>query len=365
MHDVLPADRVVAQVRFDEFFSRALDAQAEAEARSGGPVRRRFRIADAEVDFRLAHSSLAPLLCDALAHVEIPTGGEPDYVVHIWDEESSGVAAPPACWNRSDLLAYGEIPRFIDADRYLHVDLDRAMVGAGNRTLGKAIVWVRSPRHLGQTERAAPLLALLNWIASEAHFSIVHAASVGRSDAGVLIVGPSGAGKSHAALACIESDLFYVGDDRCLLGIDGGPFAASLYSTGKLFSFDLHRFPILHVREKSAIHNAEGKAVFFLNDIVPQRLSCGVPLRAVVLPRYGGGHATKVSRAAAGAGLLQVGAYAVRWPSLGQASLSSIAAALRRLPCFHLETGTDMTEIPKAISDLLDVLAGQQTERLN
>src|SRR5262249_47526778 len=149
-------------------------------------------------------------------------------------------------------------------------------------------------------------------------------------------------GKSHAALACIESDLFYVGDDRCLLSLDGRPFAASLYSTGKLFPFDLHRFPILHTREESAIHNAEGKVVFFLNDIVPQRLSYGVPLRAVLLPRYGGGRATKVSRAAAGAGLLQLGVHAVRRPSLGQTSLSSIAAALRHLPCFHLETGTDI-----------------------
>jgi hypothetical protein len=365
MNEAAPAGRTVAQEKFDDFFNRALAAQSRAETLAGVSIRRRFRLGSIDVEFRLAHPALEPLFCDALAHIEIAASGEPDFGFHIWDESLSGVEAPPPCWSRDDLLAYGEIPAFIDTERYLHVDLDRATVAAGNRRLRSAIVWIRSPDHLAACERAAPLPILLNWLASEAGYFTVHAASVGRAEGGVLVVGRSGAGKSHTAIACLDSDLLYVADDRCLLGTSGRPASASLYSTARLYASDVPRFPILQGNMEHTMQNQDGKTVFFLNAIVPERLSRGFPIKAVVLPQPSGRRDTQIITALAGSALLLLGPEsALRSPSVGRVSLGRLASTLRSIPCFRLETGTDMSQIPRTISALLDSLPEPDTTEL-
>jgi hypothetical protein len=327
---------------------------------AGGPVRRRFRIVGADVEFRLAHPALAMLFCDALAHIEIDVTGEPDFTFHIFDEASSGVDAPPACWNSAELFGHGEITALIDTERYLQVAPDRGMVSAAHRPSRKAVVWLRRG-HAADWDRAAPLLALINWWASEVGYFNVHAASVGRPDGGVLIVGPSGMGKSHTAIACLDSDLFYVADDHCLFGTNGGPTSASLYSTAKLYAYDLHRFPMLQTRESEAIRTQEGKAIFFLNAIAPERLSRGFPIRVVLLPHPSGQRDTAIKPVPGSAALLLLGSYNVlRWPSVGRTAFARLASGLRSLPCFRLETGTDVSQIPKVISAVLDALPGPE-----
>ena len=362
MDEPLPTRRANAQERFDDFFNRALDAQERAEMLAGVSVRRRFRLASIDVEFRLAHPTLESLFCDALAHIEIAAIGEPDFSFHIWDESLSDVEPPLPCWGREDLLAYGEIPAFIDAERYLYVDLDRAMVSAANRRLRRAVVWIRSPAHLAESERAAPQPFLLNWLASEAGYFTVHAASVGRPEGGVLVVGRSGAGKSHTAIACLDSDLLYVADDRCLLGTKGRPESASLYSTARLYVEDVHRFPFLQGNTKNTIQNQYGKVVFFLNAIVPERLAPGFPIKAVLLTQPSGRRDTKVETALAGSALLFLGSdNALRVPSVGRVFLARLASTLRSIPCFRLETGTDISQIPSKIAALLDMLPEPKT----
>jgi hypothetical protein len=364
MPEALRAGSAIAQQKFDEFFSRALEAQARAEAVARGPARRRFRIAGVDVEFRLAHPGLAALFCAALAHIEIAVSGEPDFTFHIWDQASSGIGAPPPCWQRDELLGYGEVTALSDSERYLQVAPDRPMVSAAYRPARKAAVWLRSLGHVAEWERAAPLITLINWVASGYGYFNVHAACVGRPAGGVLIIGRSGAGKSHTAIACLDSDLFYAADDHCLFGTDGRPMSASLYSTAKLYASDLHRFPILQRRQSDAVRTQEGKSIFFLNAIAPDRLSRGFPIRAVVLPHYSGERDTVVKPAPASAALLLLGPFNVlRWPSGGRTTFAGLASALRSLPCFHLETGTDIAQIPKVIGSLLDSVPMPKTDR--
>jgi hypothetical protein len=356
MPDALRANPTVAQERFDEFLNRMLEAQASAEALAGGAVRRRFRIAEHDIELSLAHSALAELFCNALAHLEIPVRDEPDFTFHIWDRASSGIAPPPPCWSRKELLGHGEITALIDAERYLQIAGDMSIIAA-HRLSRKAAVWLRSIGDVDDWERAAPLLTLINWWASGFGYFNVHAASVGRLDGGVLIVGPGGVGKSHTAIACLDSELLYVSDDYCLLGTGDRPSTASVYSTAKLFASDLHRFPMLQQRDKEAFRTRENKAVFYLNEIVPDRLSSGFPTRAVLLPSPSGRRDTQIMRAPASAALLFLGPNNVlRWPSVGRIAFGRFASALRSLPCFRLEAGYDLSQIPKAIASLLDTV---------
>jgi hypothetical protein len=356
MPEALAASPTVAQERFDEFLSRMLEAQARAETLAGRAVRRRFRIAGNVIELSLAHSALAELFCNALAHLEIPAKDEPNFTFHIWDEASSGIAPPLPCWSQKELLGHGEITALIDAERYLQVAQDISIIAA-HRLSRKAAVWLRSVGDVEEWERAAPLLTLINWWASGFNYFNVHAASVGRPDGGVLIVGPGGVGKSHTAIACLDSELFYVSDDHCLLGTGDRPSTASVYSTAKLFASDLHRFPMLQERDKEAFRTQEEKAVFYLNEIVPDRLSSGFPIRAVLLPHPSGRRDTQIMRAPASAALLFLGPDNVlRWPSVGRVAFGRFASALRSLPCFRLEAGYDLSQIPKAIASLLDTV---------
>jgi hypothetical protein len=341
--------------KFDEYFSRALAAQSEAEQGSGAALRRRFCIAGAKVDFRLASPTLAPLFCDALAHLETDIASEPDLTIRIWDQHTSGIGAPPPFWTRGTIFAHGEIVELAPVGRYLQVVEDQEMVCAASRETREAVVWLRYPEFMVPWRRAAPLLNLINWFASDFGYFYVHAASVGRPDGGVLIVGPSGAGKSHTATACLNSDLLYVADDHCLFGADRSPRSVSIYSTAKLYDYDVHRFPILKHRENEALRTEEGKLIFFLQKIARECLCSGFPIRAVVLPTFTGGRRVEVVPAPASLALLAIGPDNVlRAPSVGRNSFQAFAAALRTLPCFRLHVGSDVTQIPAALTSILD-----------
>jgi hypothetical protein len=137
---------------------------------------------------------------------------------------------------------------------------------------------------------------------------------------------------------------------------------ASVYSTAKLYVSDLRRFPMLRKREQDAVLSREGKAVFFLNAIFPDRLSSGFPIKAVLLPKYLGGRDTAMRRVSGSTALLLLGPVNVlRWPSIGRSAFIGIASALRSLPCFQFETGSDLSQIPKAIVSVLDMLPACQT----
>jgi len=359
MPEALKADVAAAQTTFDEFFNRARQAYARAVEINAGALRRRFRIADADLEFRLAHPALSGLFCDALAHNEIVPIGDPDFTFHIWDESSSGIAPPPACWDWAKLYGHGEITSLIDHERYLQIFNDLTIMSAAYRPSREAVIWVPSIRHAAERERGAPLVTLINWWASEYGYFNIHAAAVGRPDGGVLILGKSGAGKSHTAIACLESDLLYVADDHCLVSAKDGPVCASIYSTAKLHLYDLYRFPILQKHERESIRTQEGKAIFFLSEIAPDRLSPGFPIRAVVLPQPSGRRDTVILPIAASAAFLLLGPYNVcRSPSVGRTAFASFASMIRSIPCFKLEAGIDLLQIPITITSLLDALRG-------
>lgn len=350
-----------SQRRFDEFYSEGLERYARAEAAAGGRCRRRFRIAGATVEFRFAGPALVAALSDAFAHLETGALGEPDFAYHIYDEASTGVGPPRVRWEIAEQFAHGEVPSLIDAERYLQVEQPRRRVIAGRRPSRNALVWLASLERVAEWERAAPLLTLINWWASGRGYFRIHGGAVGRPDGGVLIAGPGGAGKSHTAISCFDSDLLYAGDDHCLFGTSDNPSVASIYSTAKLFWADLHRFPILERRRADAVGTPEGKAIFFLDTIVPARLAAGFPLKAVLLPKPSGHRDTTVAAGSVFAALLHLGPEsALRWPSLGRTGFTKLAASLRSLPCYRIETGTDIGQIPRVIASLLDSLPNRQ-----
>ena len=115
---------------------------------------------------------------------------------------------------------------------------------------------------------------------------MVHAASVGSSTGGALLIGKGGSGKSTAALACLSSSLMYAGDDYCLVTAEPSPAAYCLYNTAKLKKdTDLERFPHLAHCEYNPSRKEGEKLMMFVNDHFPEKIVEGVPPENYPWPR--------------------------------------------------------------------------------
>jgi hypothetical protein len=78
------------------------------------------------------------------------------------------------------------------------------------------------------------------------------------------------------------------------------------------------------------------------------------PLRAVLLPHVTGQRDTWLSDAAPGEALRVIAPGTVlQWPSMGRETFQDLARTFKRVPCYTLNVGTDLAQIPVVISSLL------------
>jgi len=187
-------------------------------------------------------------------------------------------------------------------------------------------------------ERAAPLRVALFWALSGPGRHFVHAGAVGDDRGGVLLAGASGSGKTTVALAALTHGLGYVADDYGLLNTTSQPHAIALYRTAS-------------IRQAP---DDEHKTVVDVAGLRPGVLRASLPVRAVIVPRIRGGRASlrrvapaETLRALAPTTLLQ-------FPFDDRAALGSLAALVRRVPCFALDVGDDASELAAAVERALE-----------
>jgi hypothetical protein len=322
---------------------------------------------------RFGSLALAESLAPAFAHLpEAPADGAPaDFTIDAWDTAGSGIAMPAPPWREADYGPYGEIrqagwPRTLRARFNLHSGVLSMVDGTA-----RALWWTRDAAALPDYERGAPFALLLHWWqllcpppgrppACAMH--AVHAAAVGTErDGGLLLVGRGGSGKSTTALACLAAGFLYAGDDYCLLqSTPAGPRACSLFATGKLSDAMLARFPVFGTAVVNPQRAPGEKALLFLDRSFSKQLVTGMPLRAIVLPRvFPDREETRLTPASPAAALQALAPSTIfLFPRSGPEAanlLAQLAAATRRLPCFHLELGADAdaTRTPQILSGLL------------
>lgn len=217
-----------------------------------------------------------------------------------------------------------------------------------------AIFWIRDARQLPYYESGAPLRTLLHWWLSNHGRQFVHAAAVGTAKAGVLLAGKGGSGKSTTVLACLDSPLVYASDDYCLLTTEPAPYVYSLYSSAKLDADNIHRLPHL----ASAISNADRldteKALLFLHEHCPEKIVSGFPVRAILLPRVTGRPGTTLTPASPITALKALAPSTLfQLPGAGHSAFQVMSKFVKQVPCYHLELGTDLAQIPEVILGLL------------
>jgi hypothetical protein len=235
----------------------------------------------------------------------------------------------------------GSLCRFDPGDGILNV-LDRAR--------RRALFWAADQETLPYWEEHAPFRHIFGWWLEVEGFTVAHAAGVGTSDAGAIVVGASGSGKSTVAMSCLGSGLRVSGDDYQLLQTDGEPHTFSLYSCVKLELDGVAWFP----RMAGSAEMVGGKARVFLSEVWPDVLIRGFPIRAVLVPKITGGTSrlVPISRGAAltalaPSSILQL--HAVQGDPLG-----AMARIVSNAHTFRLELGNDMEHLPSLVHQALE-----------
>ncbi len=322
-------------------FERMEDAFHHAARAAGGVEDRAFAIGGQRLVVRTAGTAMLPFLEPALAHLVAAPDGPAGLEVLAWDSASTGIdlPAPPLSSEGGERHVWqpgvGILTVLDDSRR-------------------RGVVWVPSAAGVPSNEVAAPLRAFLHLAFFELGAQLVHAAAVGRTDGGLLVVGRSGAGKSSTALACLGSRLGVAGDDYVLASDGPEPRVHSLYSSAKLEPHQLQRFP--HLSEGVVNRGAAGeKPMILLCPRWAASVSAGFPLLGAVTPRVVGRGPTRARRVGRAALLAALAPSTIfQLPDAGRHTLARIGSLLRRLPCWELELGGSVSEIPHALERVLE-----------
>jgi len=317
-----------------------------------GAVERSYIVGGYRIRLSFAGPALLALT-RAIEHLATDDDSNPDLTICIWDSASTGQRMVSRPWQEDDFLARGVIQGYNTERIYTAFQHGSAAVSVLDMERNLAVFWAPDS-NLPYWEYGSPLRSILHWWLLSRGLQLVHAAAVGNSSGGVLIGGKGGSGKSTTALTCLESNLSYVGDDYTLLGMDSGPVVHSLYSSAKLNSDHVQRFPALLPKVANPERLADEKALLFVNEHYAAKVANRLPVRAILLPRVTGLSDTRLKRVSVAMTLAALAPSTIfQLPRAGGEAFKFLATFARPLPCFSLEVGTNLSTIPPAIEGLL------------
>ena len=329
----------------------------ERAAKVAGLHRRTFNLGGHRIEMRFAGTKLLETFTRALAHRAAREEGPADLRVCFFDSESTGTAMAPPAWSGDQYTTRGEIAGFCDERFEMNYQLGLDLFQCIDRQRKVALYWTPSWRLVPWWEGSFPLRPILHWWLRDTSLQPVHAAAVGTADGGVLIAGPCGTGKSTAALSCLGSRLRYAGDDYTLAQVEPAPYVHCLYSTAKLERDGLERFPHLAASVANRDRLDREKAMLFLHESRPADLIDGFPVRAVVVPQVTGRRDTAVEPAAQSLAMLALApTTAKHLPAARERTMAKLIRLTKSAACYKLLAGTDLAQIPAALTDLVERL---------
>ncbi|MCX6048192.1 MAG: hypothetical protein NT075_24085 [Chloroflexi bacterium] len=314
-----------------------------------GRIEQFYAIAGYTVCLRFAGQALVPQLTSALSHLATTPTSLPDLVVCLADQQSSGIAMPPAAW------APGMYST-AQARLYFHLNEQDQRQESFMPRFRLGLFAIADSALYPPNAQAAPLRHILVWWLAQQGLYGLHVAAVGNAEGAVLIVGSGGAGKSTTAIACLQAGFTYIGDDFCVLGFDPAPRIHSLYSSGKLRD-DSRQWLKPHEAAAREL-GGKGKMIYQWHTQFKSQLPRSLPIRAILLPRISGATATTARSASPGEAFTALTTTTLRVLSLPAPAVSRVVGAISRLtrqvPCYHLALGSETTQIPGGISSILE-----------
>lgn len=185
---------------------------------------------------------------------------------------------------------------------------------------------------------------------------IVHAALVGRAGCGILLPGLSGSGKSTTAIACALAGLDYLGDDH--VGVArtaaGGWQGYGIHGAAWLEPRQARSFDGLAEALIDGRGPPDDKELVFIGEIAPGMFKSQTTIRAIALPRPVASDRSgfrPASRAEAFRAVC-LGSIGSVTPRPAPADVEALARMVDELPCYHLDLGRRLGDIPSAVDGL-------------
>jgi hypothetical protein len=337
------------------FFGTLLTTFQSACTQSGGAVEHFMNLGEYTVRLSFAGPALVSLFTRALRHLFIEPVQDPSFTVCFWDSTSTGTTMPRPPWPNEAYGVQGEIQGY-------NTDRIRTVFQPGVNALhmlhhgrSLAFYWVAAPEQVPYWEASFPMRTILHWWLADKPYQPIHSAAVGRPEGGVLIAGKSGSGKSTSTMACLSSDLLYLGDDYVLVRTDAEPAVHSLYSTAKLDAEAMERFPSLRHTISNPTSLDTEKALIFVHEFFPEKFVRAFPLKAILVPVITGLKDTLLKPANPGASLMAIAPTTVfHLQGASRELFQKLSRLVKQVPSYTLELGTDLTQIPEAISSVLN-----------
>lgn len=357
---------------------------ADAAIRTGGARTSTLEVAGEPVDLSFSSLELESLLLPALSHLAKPrataahlNGGNtalglgrgpspsavranrspvPRLRLLVWESASSGVALPYGSRPKDPTTALGT-PEAGEICSLYH-ELGPGIVWGlsifepNQRVAG---LWVNDVRQVPWWERAAPFRAIWQWALTTKNRCLAHAAAVGTSAGGILLVGPGGTGKSTTTIAAALSGMRVAGDDYVVLeSRSAGVVAHSLYATTKLVPATVHLLPEVAPALEGS-HAADGeKLVVNIEQIRPGALCSRLDVQAVVIPQISTSPC-QLTTASMGEAFRALAPSTVFQHFVGgAAAFSPLAGILRQLACYRLTLGRQPRDAVALLASLID-----------
>jgi len=335
------------------FFDVTYDDFLKAGRSAGRTLNRYFQIGERIVQLSFAGDVMINRTVPALAHLETRPQERVDFTVCIFDSESTNtqIRLPviPTSYN-----SQGEAIVFNNERVYMRYEPNLNMLHVMDTLRSTAIFWTQSIKTMPWWESSFPLRSIIHWYLEKSPFQPIHAGAVGFPEGGVLITGKAGSGKSTATLACLDSELYYAGDDYVLVKLEPAPFVYSLYNVAKIDPPNLDRFPHLKSEVKNADRCDSEKAMVFLAETRSEKLIKSFPLRAILISQITGIKDTRLRRVKEQESLKAIAPTTIfHLQGDHKHTFAKIGELVRRVPSYILEAGTDLLQIPKVISELL------------
>ncbi len=313
-----------------------------------------FKIAGYEVELRLANSALVPYITPGLEHLKTHPKSSAAFTICAWDSLSTGKQMPPPPWTQDEYDARGEVRGFYDNRIYAAFHLDANILSMLDVQRNIGLFWLRDATSFPSNLRAVPFRPIFHWWMREKGLLFVHAASAGIEGGGALFVGKGGSGKSSCALASSMSGMLYLGDDHVLIEPNPDPHVFSLYSSARMDTLLLEK-----IKKKSPLFHdiqiaAEDKALVFLNQIIPAQLVPGLPLRAVIVPQIAARTQSSIDAISPITALRALAPSTIFMLSgAGKKDLSEMVKIVQQVPCYSLQIGGDLWDVPDLIRQVL------------
>ncbi|HEV7348076.1 hypothetical protein [Telluribacter sp.] len=326
-----------------------------ADCRSRKSVKRYFSFGPHRVTLCFQGAEgLRTFFTKAIAHLE-QEAGPAALTVWVLDRASSGIMLPQPAWDWNQMDGYGTIAPFPTERYYANFQQASNTFTLLDRNTSQAVIWMNDVNALPEWERSFPLRSVLYEWLRESSSLFLHAGAVGTDTGGVLLTGRGGSGKSTSTLACLGSDLKYIGDDFVMVNTESLD-AYSLYNVAKLEWDQLLRFPTLEPLIYNTSARPHEKAQLFVWDHYPDKVSQSIPLKAILLPRFTGLTDTTIEPATGAEVLRALVPSTLALLKAPPAYLTKIRMLIQQLPCYWLLTGTDLGQIPQTIQKLLTEL---------